>query len=150
MIFKVVGSQNCVFLASPCKTMQKHLEISSKNQFWITFFFCLTCFSKIVVFNLQTTFLNGKTVFFRFLADRNTFDNAYKITSNSKFSTQNVQIPYHLHPALSNSLSSSLLSRVPYLEHDTCVGLSKFEPISASFFVMIFVCICLFFGVFVS
>ena len=31
-------------------------------------------------------------------------ENAYKITSKSKFSTQNVQIPYHLHPALSYSL----------------------------------------------
>ena len=30
-------------------------------------------------------------------------ENAYKITSKSKFSIQNVQIPYHLHPALSYS-----------------------------------------------
>ena len=32
------------------------------------------------------------------------FENDHKITSKSKFSTQNVQIPYHLHPALSYSL----------------------------------------------
>ena len=32
------------------------------------------------------------------------FENAYKITSKSKFSNQNVQIPYHLHLALSYSL----------------------------------------------
>ena len=31
-------------------------------------------------------------------------ENAYKITSKSKFSTQNVQIPYHLHPALIKEL----------------------------------------------
>ena len=37
---------------------------------------------------------------------RNTPENAYKITSKSKFSTPNVQIPYHLHPALSYSLIS--------------------------------------------
>ena len=38
----------------------------------------------------------------------NTFENAYKITSKIKFSTQNVHIPYHLHPALSNSLKNGL------------------------------------------
>ena len=32
------------------------------------------------------------------------FESAYKITSKSKLSTPNVQIPYHLHPALSYSL----------------------------------------------
>ena len=39
------------------------------------------------------------------VSDRNTLENAHKVTSTSKFSTQNVQIPYHLHPALSYSLS---------------------------------------------
>ena len=34
-IVLVFWSQNCVFLASPRKTMQNHLEISSKIQFWI-------------------------------------------------------------------------------------------------------------------
>ena len=34
--------------------------------------------------------------------------NAYTITSKSKFSTQNVQISYHLHPALSYSLHPPL------------------------------------------
>ena len=38
------------------------------------------------------------------VSGRNTFENTYKITSRSKFSTQIVQIPYNLHPALSNSL----------------------------------------------
>ena len=65
--------------------------------------------SKVVVFNIQTTFFDGNTVFFRF--GRNTLENAYKITSKSKFSTQNVQIPYHLHPALSYSLMMSFLQR---------------------------------------
>ena len=34
-------------------------------------------------------------------------ENAYKVTSTSKFSTQNVQIPYHLHHALSYSLQKA-------------------------------------------
>ena len=34
-IFNVVWSQKCVFVASPRKTMQNHLEISSKTQFLI-------------------------------------------------------------------------------------------------------------------
>ena len=38
------------------------------------------------------------------VSGRNTFENAYKITSKSKFSTHFVQIPYYLHPALSYSL----------------------------------------------
>ena len=38
------------------------------------------------------------------VSGRNMFENAYDITSKSKFSTQNVQILYHLHPALSYSL----------------------------------------------
>ena len=58
-------------------------------------------------FDLQTTFFDGKTVFFRFLAEIR-LGNAYKISSKSKFSTQNVQIAYHLHPALSYSLYSDL------------------------------------------
>ena len=33
------------------------------------------------------------------VSGRNTFENAYKITSKSKFSTHFVQLPYHLHPA---------------------------------------------------
>ena len=40
------------------------------------------------------------------VSGRSTLENAYNITSTSKFSTQNLQIPYHLHPALSNSLDN--------------------------------------------
>ena len=48
------------------------------------------------------------------VSGRNMLENAYKITSKSKFSTQNVQISYHLHPALSYSLEvgSSCISMV--------------------------------------
>ena len=38
------------------------------------------------------------------VSGRNTLENAYKITSKSKFSTHFVQFSSHLHPALSNSL----------------------------------------------
>ena len=37
-----------------------------------------------------------------------TLENDHKITSKDKFSTQNVQNPYHLHPALSNSLHKGI------------------------------------------
>ena len=50
------------------------------------------------------------------VSGRNTCENAYKITSKSKFSTHFLQIPYHLHPArqgahpaLSNSLIKALI-----------------------------------------
>ena len=103
--FLVCWSQNCVFLASPCKTMQNHLDISSNSQFWITYFFRHPFLSKIIVIDLQTTFFDGQTVFFR-ASGRNTLEKGYKITSKSKFSTHFVQIPYHLHPALCSSLDT--------------------------------------------
>ena len=53
--------------AKPCRI--NHLEISSKTQFWITYFLHNIFFSKIVVLDLQTAFFDGKTVFFRFLAE---------------------------------------------------------------------------------
>ena len=62
-------SQNCVFWASPCTTMQNHLEISSKVSFWSPICLHNSLFSKIVLFYLQTTFFDGQTVFFRFLAE---------------------------------------------------------------------------------
>ena len=43
-------------------------------------------------------------MFFTMVSGRNTLENAYKVTLKSKFSTQNVQIPYYLHPALSYNL----------------------------------------------
>ena len=61
-----------------------------------------TFFSKIVVLTSRQLFWWTNNVLQ--VSGRNTLENAYKITSKSKFSTQNVQIPYHLHPALSNSL----------------------------------------------
>ena len=51
------------------ETMQNHLEIWWKSQFGITYVFRTAFFSKIVVFNLQTTIFDGKTVFFKFLAE---------------------------------------------------------------------------------
>ena len=48
-------------------------------------------------------------MFFRFLAEIHcTLENTSKYTSKNKFSTQNVQIPYHLHPAISYSLNFNL------------------------------------------
>ena len=41
---------------------------------------------------------------FSSVSGRTTCENSYKITSKSKFSIHVVQIPYHLHPALSYSL----------------------------------------------
>ena len=45
------------------------------------------------------------------VSGRNTVENACKITSKSKFSTRNMQIPYYLHPALSYSLEISIGSQ---------------------------------------
>ena len=67
------------------------------------FFLSNTLFSKIIVFDLQATFSLWKNNVLQ-VSGRNTLENAHKITSKSKFSTQNVQIPYHLNPALSYSL----------------------------------------------
>ena len=67
-----------------------------------------TFLSKICIFYLQTTSLYSnfdETKCVLQVSGRNTFENAYKITSKNKFSTHFVQIPYHLHPALSNSLN---------------------------------------------
>ena len=71
-------------------------------------------FSRIVVFDLQTTFFDRHlwppdNVFWsknRVLqvSGPDTLQNATKITSKTKFSTPIVQIPSHLHPALSYSL----------------------------------------------
>ena len=47
------------------------------------------------------------------------FENAYKITSKSKLSTQNVQIPYHLHPTLSYSLQDLSNEDKSFLRKDT-------------------------------
>ena len=69
-----------------------------------------TFFYEIVVFDLQTTSFDGKTVFFRSLAEIR-LRTLIKSPQKSKFSTHFVQIPFHLHPArqgahpaLSNSL----------------------------------------------
>ena len=67
--FEICWYQNYIFWASPCKTMQNHLEISSKNQFLITYFLSDSFFSKIIFFNLQTKFFDGQILFFRFLAE---------------------------------------------------------------------------------
>ena len=72
-------------------------------------FFYITNFSrKTSFFDIQTTFFDEKKSVLQ-VSGRNTFENAYKITSKSKFSTQNMQIPYHLHPALSISSMMSVL-----------------------------------------
>ena len=49
------------------------------------------------------------------VSGRNMLENAYGITSKSKFSTHFVQIPYHLHPALSNSLVVSMSPGIPLI-----------------------------------
>ena len=80
--------------------MQNHLRSFLKNSILKPMCFLRTTFfSKVVVFYLRTTFLMEKRVLQ--VSGRNTLENASKITSKSKFSTQNVHIPYHLHPALS-------------------------------------------------
>ena len=88
--------------AKPWRTIQK---LHQKVSFGSPFFLC----SDFVLKNRR--FWYPDSVFWwknnvLQVSGRNTFENAYKITSKSKFSTQNVQIPYHLHPALSNSLHS--------------------------------------------
>ena len=77
---------------------------------WSPIFLHNPFFLNICFFDLQTTFFNGKTNVLQ-VSGRDTLENAIKITSKTKFSTQSVQIPYHLHPArqgahpaLSNSL----------------------------------------------
>ena len=75
-----------------------------------TFSLSNTCFSKIVVFDLQATLFDGKNNVLQ-VSGRNMLENAYKITSTSKFSSQNVQIPYTLHPALSYSPHSIAVGR---------------------------------------
>ena len=66
--FCFLVSQLC-FLASPCKTMQNHLEVSSESPFLITYFSSNSSFLQIFLFDLQTKFVDGKTLFFRFLAE---------------------------------------------------------------------------------
>ena len=62
-----------------------------------------TFFSEIVVFDLQTRFFDGKTVFFRFLAEIR-LRTLIKSPQKPSYRPKNVQIPYPLHPALTNSL----------------------------------------------
>ena len=69
------------FSASPSKTMQNLLDISSKSQFGIRnveiggthkenipFFICI--FMKNIIFGLQTTFFDGFNVLMSFLAEK--------------------------------------------------------------------------------
>ena len=51
------------------------------------------------------------------IVDRNTLPNDYKITSKSKFSNQNVQFWYLLHPALSHSLQQVKLCIYGFHSH---------------------------------
>ena len=87
--------------------MQNHLDFYQKVSLGITYFFRNPFFSKIVVFDLQTTFVYQKKNVLQ-VSGRNTLENAYKITSKSKFSTHFVQFSSHLHPALSNNLQNVL------------------------------------------
>ena len=69
IIFKFVGLKTiCFYLlhAEPCMFIWK---LPQKLNFGSPIFLHNTFFSKIVVFGLQTTFFDGKTVFFRFLAE---------------------------------------------------------------------------------
>ena len=62
------------------------------------------------------------------ISSRNTLENAYKITSKSKFSTQNVQIPYHLHPALSYSLHSwCQMAVTDFLKASLCILMNQLK-----------------------
>ena len=143
LIFKIFGLKRWLFgflHEKPCRSTQKfHQQINLGSPILLS----STIFSKIVVFDLQTMFFDGKTMFFRFLAEirlrtfffdlqtaffdgktvflaRNTLENAYTITSKSNFSTHFVQIPYHLHPALRNSLQTP--SRPPFLQRSSRFG----------------------------
>ena len=91
-------------------SMHSHAESSRNSYQKISFgsriFYVTIVFSKIVGLNLQTIFFMENRVIQ--VSGRNTFESAFKITSKSKFSNHNVQIPYHLHPALSNSLKTGL------------------------------------------
>ena len=62
---------------------------------------------------------DGFNVFFRFLVEIR-LRTLIKLPQKSKFSTQNVQIPYHLHPALSNSLNSVLQIEGTLCEPSQC------------------------------
>ena len=91
--------------------MRPARAFENREKFKNIYIFYVTHFSK------KSSFLTSRQCFLmekRVLqvSGRNTFENAYKITSKSKFSTHFVQIPYHLHPArqgvhpaLSKSLS---------------------------------------------
>ena len=66
---------------------------------------------KNMFFDHQTTFLDGKKRVLQVFGP-DTLQNAIKITSKTKFSTPIVQIPSHLHPALSYSLLILLKSGI--------------------------------------
>ena len=57
--------------------------------------------------NLKNTVCPSKNSVLQ-VSGRNTFENAFKITSKSKFSTPIVQFSSHLHPALSHSLKGTI------------------------------------------
>ena len=91
------------FGASPCKAMQNHLDILSKSQFLITYFLqYLTFLPNLLFWPPGNIFWSTNRVLQ--VSGPDTLQNALKITSKSKFSTPIVQIPSHLHPALSYSL----------------------------------------------
>ena len=87
--------------------MQSHAEPFRnyiKKSIFEHLFFQVTIFSpKPSLFTSRQRFFLSKSRVLQ-VSGRDTLENAYKITSKSKFSTQNVQIPYYLHPALSYSL----------------------------------------------
>ena len=66
-------------------------------------------FFSITIFSRKSSFLTSRQPFLiknnvLQVSGRNTLENAYRITSKSKFSTPVVQFSSHLHPALSYSL----------------------------------------------
>ena len=89
--------------AKPCRIIKKVYQQAS---FGCPCFFCVTHVShKSSFFTSRHFFLMGKPCSGVLqVSGRNMLENAYKVTSTSKFSTHFVQIPYHLHPALSYSL----------------------------------------------
>ena len=50
--------------ARPARALEEREKLKKMN-----YFFSNTFFQEIVVFDLQTAFVDGKTVFFRFLAE---------------------------------------------------------------------------------
>ena len=88
--------------AKPCRIIWKFHQ---KVNIWSQFFWSNSFFSEIFFFDLQSpdTVFGWKNVFFKFLAEIR-FRMPIKSHQKAKFSTQDMQIPYHLHPALSYSL----------------------------------------------